>query len=738
MADDGGPASPVIALREAFGDRKPPDISRKITACVACRKQKIKCHMADGQAPCMRCKKRGLPCTVNRSLQMLLESDTTWKHAMENKMRRLEAIVASVAKDTLSADTLQLIQEQNADNRLENNIIDQSGSNGDGQIHHPATKQSHVQDEGHEHNETDADQARHSDQGANHWEIVMDLESGPGEMPGFYISETPPSGTAAANSIDSADTNGHNRTARQQTDINTRNPDDTSDHSTRDFISRGIIPLDRAQDYFDNYQNRMDHFPYCILCYHGPVSLARLRSTSPLLVAVVCSVGALHMYDMAGGTADFDRLYAEFVSLCSRKVMSKACTMDDVRALCIGAFWLGGDLSWSLVGAAVRMATELQLYRSFRRALTVDENDSQLHYLRTRLWYLVYVCDHHFSVVYGRPPLTREDESVRDARRFANGPHATEDDARLVSQVLRWSLCTNIFDTFGVDVAQALTDDEVPQLRRFGLALDGLRAEWVDRFRPNPHVGNYPRKGVMLQYNFARLYLYSHAFRGLPEGSKRENGHGYSTAMDIDEAANAGVLVAFSILQSVVSDTEIQSYLDGLPIYFHVMIAFAAVFLLKVSSKFASLVLINAQEIQSLVITLVATLKRVTQSMHPRHLLSSITKGIESLLHRSGLASADGNAENAGEKPSPPLDVNGERDSTLVVQTIGSTTEEDEEAAQGVHGTMTQLTTGQHDVMLTESQGWLEQTQPDPYFMGEYDFLMNQDMDFEMQFGMEP
>jgi hypothetical protein len=31
----------VDALREHFGDRKPPDISRKVTACVACRKQKV-------------------------------------------------------------------------------------------------------------------------------------------------------------------------------------------------------------------------------------------------------------------------------------------------------------------------------------------------------------------------------------------------------------------------------------------------------------------------------------------------------------------------------------------------------------------------------------------------------------------------------------------------------------------------------------------------------------------------
>ena len=65
----------ALSLRESFGDRRPIDISRKITACVACRKQKIKCHMPDGAIPCTRCKKRGLSCVVNRSLQMLLEGD---------------------------------------------------------------------------------------------------------------------------------------------------------------------------------------------------------------------------------------------------------------------------------------------------------------------------------------------------------------------------------------------------------------------------------------------------------------------------------------------------------------------------------------------------------------------------------------------------------------------------------------------------------------------------------------
>lgn len=36
----------VHKFRETFGDAKPPDITRKITACVACRKQKVWVNVA--------------------------------------------------------------------------------------------------------------------------------------------------------------------------------------------------------------------------------------------------------------------------------------------------------------------------------------------------------------------------------------------------------------------------------------------------------------------------------------------------------------------------------------------------------------------------------------------------------------------------------------------------------------------------------------------------------------------
>ncbi|OGE52939.1 hypothetical protein PENARI_c009G05918 [Penicillium arizonense] len=56
--------SAAMSLRDSFGDRKIPVISRKITACVLCRKLK--------------------------SLQMLLENDVSWKEKMEGRMSRLE------------------------------------------------------------------------------------------------------------------------------------------------------------------------------------------------------------------------------------------------------------------------------------------------------------------------------------------------------------------------------------------------------------------------------------------------------------------------------------------------------------------------------------------------------------------------------------------------------------------------------------------------------------------------
>lgn len=279
-----------------------------------------------------------------------------------------------------------------------------------------------------------------------------------------------------------------------------------------------------------------------------------------------------------------------------------------------------GSLNALLTAAAVRIASEINLHSAIYKAL----NGNREAYLHTRLYYLVYVCDHHFSIAYGRPPMSREGFVIDSASRLLETENATEDDARLISQVKEWSILGQVFDLFGVDVENPLPAQVIPQLRRYSIALDTWFADWCESFQKNKNVGNYPKKGVGVHFHFAKLYLCAHAFRGAPS----------SLSPDLEEFANAGILSAMSILQVVISDTEFQTFINGLPLYFDTMIAFSVVFLLRVGTMYAATVRFDTTRILTLVTQTVAVLGEITQSMHRSHLLVVIAEGLERLLSK--------------------------------------------------------------------------------------------------------
>ncbi|KAF3386749.1 Transcriptional activator of proteases prtT [Penicillium rolfsii] len=573
--DDKPLASPpaVIALRESFGDRKPPDITRKITACVACRKQKVKCHMRDGQAPCSRCKKRGLPCTVNRSLQTLLEEDVTWKGAVVQKIKRLEETIAKIAaKVDLSDIDLQPRSEEPE------------------YISPPVVETSNA-----EHQASSEPPSIEEREPTQTWEIIMDPRGGPASIPASCLSDN----------------------------IRAALPNGLPTSRKPDLISTGIITLREALALFDTYHLRLDHFLYRILGDH--INLNSVRVASPLLTAAICTVGALHSPSLGHL---FDNCFAEFKDLVKSQVFSKNANADDIRGLCIGAFWLH-ELSWALIGNAVRVASDINLHSGIYKALKGDREG----YVQARLYYLVYVCDHHFSVAYGRPPMSREGFIIESASKLLETEHATEDDARLISQVKEWSVLGKVFDTFGVDVDTAIAPETIPQLRRYSIALDTWFADWHESFSENSRVGNYPQKGVGFHFHFAKLYLCSHAFRGVPAGENATQ----CFSPELEEIANAGVLSAMSILRVIVSDAEFRSFMNGLPLYFDTMLAFAVVFLLKVATKYVTVIRIDTSKILSLVTQTVAALRDITQSMHRQHLLVVIAEGLERLLVRCQL-----------------------------------------------------------------------------------------------------
>lgn len=275
----------------------------------------------------------------------------------------------------------------------------------------------------------------------------------------------------------------------------------------------------------------------------------------------------------------------------------------------------------------MRIASEIELHHAIYKALEGDRTA----YMRTRLYYLVYVCDHHSSVLYGRPPMSHECESIKAAMEFLDTEHATEDDVRLVTQVKIWSISGQVFDYFGVDVSKPLAPAQLPQLRRFSISLDTWYTDWSDRFGPNANVGNYPAKGVGLHFHFAKLYLCSHAFRGV---HNVQTGEPRRLSPELEEVANTAVLCASSILGVMTADAEMQSFLNGLPLCFDMMIAFSVVFLLKVATKYPDTVWMDKSKVFDLVTQTVRMLQSVSSNMHDKHLLVSIAKGLDKLVHK--------------------------------------------------------------------------------------------------------
>jgi hypothetical protein len=126
--------------------------------------------------------------------------------------------------------------------------------------------------------------------------------------------------------------------------------------SRSDIISRGILTLDQAQGLFNKYLTKHDNYIYSVL--EAGSTFSSVRNNSPLLLAAICAVTSLHV---VSPDIPYEQCYEEFVHLSASHVFSSRNNLDDIRAMCIGAFWLP-DLSWILVGNGKEL-----------RALVVDQ-----------------------------------------------------------------------------------------------------------------------------------------------------------------------------------------------------------------------------------------------------------------------------------------------------------------------------------------------------------------------------
>lgn len=408
-----------------------------------------------------------------------------------------------------------------------------------------------------------------------------------------------------------------------------------------DFISRGVVSISEAEYLFDHFRDHINPQLWDgVLCSHQTLHSA--RQSSSLLVATVLTVAALHVPNRENF---LHVTYNAFVSLMRGSCLRRSQNLDDIRGLCIGAFYLT-SLSWALCSRAVRVATEMNLHKSSLQ-FSCGTLES---YERVRLWYVLYVCDHQFALAYGRPPMMHEDAAIRNADRLLTSVYSTKGDRGLVAQVGLFRILAASYFMYGCDADLELNSQDYQMLQSFNLSIDKWRLDYQSKDSNCLSNTDHTSNGNALYYQLARFQLNSLSLRGI--SARRHHPSGPSLSWDRQEAANIAISAASSTLSLLLRDADLREALVGMPIFTHAMIAVCASFLLKMAVVFAEsndhaqgkLVLptdlaefgLNFQTSDALVKVkgVVQRLSEIAERASQGHVANQVVMGLRELLQR--------------------------------------------------------------------------------------------------------
>ncbi|KAK7457565.1 hypothetical protein CaCOL14_001415 [Colletotrichum acutatum] len=358
----------------------------------------------------------------------------------------------------------------------------------------------------------------------------------------------------------------------------------------QDLITEGNLQRVDAERLVKRFLERTDYYLYGITSRFE--DLDSVRRASPLLFVAICTVSALHEHR---GEQIYRVCSARLRKLVSDFMFKKHVNLYDFQGLCIASFWLS-DLSWSVSGLAIRRAIEFQLDKSyeivigtsqlddrFSNSLGLKDREDVLSCLR--VWYLFYICDHHLSILYGRPSSFGNPSSVEGWRKYLRSVPSSSTDVRLSSQLELLSILEKVTYMFGSNDDSRISGRFRKELDEFDLEVDRWHNLWAARYRTQRdierQIGAFPRKNLRLHYHFAKLFIGSHVFRGLSSNPVDD-----PIPIEFHALALGTVESARSTIQLISNDPDLKAGLVGLPHYNHTMIAYACTFLLKVATKY--------------------------------------------------------------------------------------------------------------------------------------------------------
>jgi hypothetical protein len=242
-----------------------------------------------------------------------------------------------------------------------------------------------------------------------------------------------------------------------------------------DFMERSLLKPSEAERLTQLYLTRLDPYFYGHLEHYA--DLTSILKTSTILAICVCTVAALHDPD---GSDVYEKLCTELRSVVSSTMFDSRLELEDIRALCIAAYWLC-DFTWTLSSFSIRKAISLQYHKSH----TTQPSGDRENFLRSQLWLLLYLCDEQISTLRGMPPSIAGKDYVKWENHMAS-EFATEADLRCVSHVDLLLILRRVRELFGDDPMKPIPPVLISQLRYFNEQVDLWGATWSGKLGEKP------------------------------------------------------------------------------------------------------------------------------------------------------------------------------------------------------------------------------------------------------------
>ncbi|KAG9035556.1 hypothetical protein FRB95_011098 [Tulasnella sp. JGI-2019a] len=375
---------------------------------------------------------------------------------------------------------------------------------------------------------------------------------------------------------------------RIKSGVDDDNPEGPTSRAAPDVVTKGLISEDEARELFQIFFTGCSMF---LPVFDATMdTFDALHKRSPFCVDVICMI-ASKVRDGGGPPS-------ETYKACSKEVRELTCgtlfapvmRQEVVQAMILVAGWgaAPNDSGWLTCGHATRMALELGIQKAWPRLLkrihagkmSTSQEEREL-VISSRTWFCLYLFEHQMSFGTGRPPVSKEDESVHDCRLLLTHPLAITDDMRLVSMVELMIIRERTHNVVSPTNNVPIDSSTFAVLRQSKDNFESWLKIWSTNFSRKYDVAAFHRQSLEAQVAFAELYHNATALRTIrgPDDVAR-------ISEDQREVALRSIVVARSALEVCLRS---PSYREGMKYavqYTHLSATFAASFLMRLARLF--------------------------------------------------------------------------------------------------------------------------------------------------------